>query len=124
MCGGVCVCAAGSRFGCMCLWRQRGQHRGRGLPLLVREAVVVASRSNSTRAAHFFSSPPLLLSPIDVPVHCTHPLPFHVLPLALLSTSTTGSRGAKQHTPCTRWYLSLSELPDEFNACEGPSLLK
>ncbi|KAF8523402.1 hypothetical protein JB92DRAFT_2827339 [Gautieria morchelliformis] len=54
----------------------------------------------------FFSSPPLLLSPIHVPVHCTHPRPFHALPLALLSASTAGSRGAKQHTPCARWYLS------------------
>ncbi|KAF8508007.1 hypothetical protein JB92DRAFT_2832575 [Gautieria morchelliformis] len=54
----------------------------------------------------FFSSPPLLLSPIDVPVYYTHPRPFHALPLALLSASTTGSHGAKQHTPCAKWYLS------------------
>ncbi|KAF8510918.1 hypothetical protein JB92DRAFT_3118569 [Gautieria morchelliformis] len=58
---------------------------------------------------HFFSSLPLPLSPIDVPVHCTYPPPFHALPLALLSASTAGSRGAKQHTPCTRWYLGPSQ---------------
>ncbi|KAF8507552.1 hypothetical protein JB92DRAFT_2832749 [Gautieria morchelliformis] len=58
---------------------------------------------------HFFSSPPLPLSPIDVPVHCTHPPPFHALPLTLLSASTAGSRGVKQHTPCMRWYLGPSQ---------------
>ncbi|KAF8516278.1 tubulin domain-containing protein [Gautieria morchelliformis] len=72
--------------------------RGRGLPLLVREAVVVAGRSNSTRAVR---------------------QNFHAPPLALLSASTAGSRGVKQHTPCTRWYLGpfLSRIRQLCSCC-------
>ncbi|KAF8508006.1 hypothetical protein JB92DRAFT_3098156 [Gautieria morchelliformis] len=75
MCGAVCVCATVSGFGCMCPRRQRGQHRGRVLPLLVREAVVVPTGSLMWRALHL-----LHLSLLSLHLPLFHSRTFLLLP--------------------------------------------
>ncbi|KAF8484340.1 hypothetical protein JB92DRAFT_3101588 [Gautieria morchelliformis] len=84
MCGAVCVCATVS--GCMCPRQQRGQHRGRMLPLLVREAVAVPTRPLTWRALHLLNVSLLTFLLLPTPPALPHrrPRPLH--------TSTTFPR--------------------------------
>ncbi|KAF8528635.1 hypothetical protein JB92DRAFT_3093069 [Gautieria morchelliformis] len=79
MCRAVCVCTTVSGFGCMCPWRQRGQHRGCVLHLLVREAVAVPTRPLTWRALHLLHLSLLTFLLLPAPPALPHrrPRPLH-----------------------------------------------
>ncbi|KAF8524486.1 hypothetical protein JB92DRAFT_3093781 [Gautieria morchelliformis] len=86
MCRAVCVCTTVSGFGCMCPRRQRGQHRGRVLPLLVWGAVAVPTGPLTWRALHLLHLSLLTFLLLPAPPALPHrrPRPPH--------TSTTFPR--------------------------------